>query len=167
MALQRQQHNAASLLRGGSSCSPWYVSSRAVSAATKRTVGWASSSKDWRAATEGNRAEMKPTDRQRPGMFLSAPAEFLAAGRGTAARCPGSAPCPSPSTHSNALTHRCRFHSASPHFGPRSAAQPALGTELPSDRHSPTQSQECRPWPRQPSCFPSPAAGGDGARGET
>lgn len=52
---------------------------------------------------------------------------FLAAGQGTAACCPGSTSAPSPSTHSTALTHHCRFHSAFPHFVPGSAAQPALG----------------------------------------
>ena len=79
--------------------------------------------------------------------------------------CPGS--ILSPSTHSTALTHHCKLHSASPSFGLRSAAKPALGKELSSDPHSPTCCQEHRPRARQASCFPSRATSRNSARGKT
>ena len=71
-------------------------------------------------------------------------------------------PAPSISTHSAVLTHHCRFSSAFPHFGP-SRPTPALGTELPSDPHSPARSQEHRLRSSQPSCFRSCTPGRDGA----
>lgn len=93
----------------------------------------------------------------------SAPAAFPCSRAKHSCMLPSSAP--SPNTHSTALTHHCRVHSASPHSAPWRASQSALGKELcqtPTPQHAARSSD---PNPASPAASPSMLQAGTAPEG--